>query len=273
MKTKQEQMQVNSSSIPLRFLGVSTNILFTVIFLGQFIFALYIIGLYGVSGLAGDFERWNTAAPHGYASKDTLGNIFFGMHIALASVITIGGPLQLIKKLQNKFCKIHRVSGRIYITSAFLISIVGFYLVWIKGSVGGLVGSIFISINGVLIFICAFYTLKKAMNKQFAEHQKWAIRLFFAMSGVWFFRVLLMLWLTIFNGPFGFDPVSFQGPALVLLYIMSYIFPVIFTEYYFRTKEKSNTKKIKLTVFILIITTGLLIGTFSATMGLWLPNI
>lgn len=266
-------MRISSSSIPSRFLGVSTNILFTVIFLGQFIFALYILGLYGISGLAGDFERWNTAAPHGYENEDIIGNIFFGMHMALAAIITIGGPLQLIKQLRNKFRKLHRVSGRIYIASAFLISLAGFYLVWVKGSVGGLVGSIFISINGILIFICAFYALKKALNKQFAEHQKWAIRLFLAMSGVWFFRVLLMLWLTIHKGPVGFDPVTFQGPALIMLYIMSYIFPILFAEYYFRTIKKSNTEKIKLTIFILITTVGIFIGTFSATMGLWLPNL
>ena len=81
-----------------------------------------------------------------------------------------------------------------------------------------------------------------------------------------------MLWLTIFKGPVGFDPVAFQGPALILLYIMSYIVPILFAEYYFRTEKKSNTGKIKLVVFILIATVGLLIGTFSATMGLWLPN-
>ncbi len=267
------QVQLNSSSIPLRLLEATTNVLFIVIFIGQFVFALYILGLYGVSGIAGDFERWNTAAPNGYVKEDTLGNFFFAIHMLFAAIITIGGPLQLIKRLRNKYRKFHRVNGRIYIVSAFLIGIAGFYLVWIKGSVGGLVGSIFISINGILIFICAFYAIKKAVNKQFVEHQKWAIRLFFAMSGVWFFRVFLMLWLTIFKGPVGFDPILFQGPALILLYIMSYIFPIIFIEYYFKIIEKSNIEKIKLTIFVLIITLGLLVGTFSATMGLWLPNI
>lgn len=264
---------INSTLNPLRFLKLSTHILFAIIFIGQFVFALYIIGLYGVSGIAGDFERWNTNAPHGYLKKDTIGNIFFGMHMVLAAIITIGGPLQLIKKLRNKFRKTHRLIGRIYIASAFIISFTGFFLVWVKGSVGGLVGSIFISINGALIFICAYFALKKAMKKQFAEHQKWAIRLFLTMSGVWFFRVLLMLWLTIHNGPVGFDPVKFQGPALIFLYVMSYIFPVLVAEYYFRKINKSNLEKIKFAIFIIIITMGVLVGTFSATMGLWLPSL
>ncbi|WP_223270733.1 DUF2306 domain-containing protein [Subsaximicrobium wynnwilliamsii] len=264
---------MSQSSIPERVLGISTTLLFVVIFLGQFIFALYILGLYGISGLAGDFERWNTAAPHGYDKNDITGNIFFGMHMALAAVITIGGPLQLIKGLRNRFRKLHRISGRIYITCAFLISLAGFYLVWVKGSVGGLVGSIFISFNGTLIFICAFYALKKALNKQFSEHQKWAIRLFLVMSGVWFFRVFLMLWLTIFKGPVGFDPIAFQGPALVFLYMLSYLCPILLAEYYFRTVKKSNINKVVGAVLLLIITVGVSIGSFAATMGLWLPNI
>ena len=266
-------MQLSQSTIPKQFLGLSTTILFVVIFLGQFVFALYILGLYGISGLAGDFERWNTAAPHGYDKKDIVGNVFFGMHMALAAIITIGGPLQLIKRLRNRFRRLHRISGRIYITSAFLISLAGFYLVWVKGSVGGLVGSIFISFNGLLIFICAFYALRKAVNKQFAEHQKWAIRLFLVMSGVWFFRVLLMLWLTILKGPVSFDPVAFQGPALIFLYTLSYIVPILFAEYYFRTMKKSYTEKIKLGILVIITIVGITIGSFSATMGLWLPNL
>lgn len=108
------------------------------------------------------------------------------------------------------------------------------------------------------------------MNFQLAEHRRWAIRLFLAVSGVWFFKVLLMLWLTIHQAPVGFNPDTFQGPALNMLYVLSYLFPIISAEYYFRATEKSKTSQLLTGVFILIITLGLLIGTFSATMGLWL---
>ena len=52
------------------------------------------------------------------------------------------------------------------------------------------------------------------MNHQLKAHREWAIRLFLVVSGVWFFRVFLMLWLTINQGPAGFDIETFQGPAL-----------------------------------------------------------
>lgn len=258
----------------LQLLKNSINIWFVVVVLGQLIFALYILGLYGVSGLAGDFERWNVASPHGYVQKDVWGNVFFGIHMALAAVITIGGPLQLMKKVRNKFPKFHRINGRIYIFSAFLISLAGLYLTWVRGNVGGFIGSVFISTNAAFIFVCAFYTVRLAIARKLKAHRKWAIRLFLAMSGVWFFRVFLMLWLTIFQGPVGFDMESFQGPALNMISSFSYILPVLFAEFYFRAKEsKRPQNQWVLSIFIWVLTLCIAIGTFSATMGMWLPSL
>ncbi|WP_020530144.1 DUF2306 domain-containing protein [Flexithrix dorotheae] len=257
-----------------KFLKISVNIWFTVVVFGQFLFALYILGLYGVSGIAGDFERWNEASAHGYVEKDILGNIVFGIHIALAAIITIGGPLQLIKKVRSRFPKFHRINGRIYIGTAFLISIAGLYLTWIRDAVGGLPGGIFITINGVLIIVCAFYTAKFAIERNLKVHRKWAICLFLAMSGVWFFRVFLMLWLTIHQAPVGFDMNTFQGPALNMLYTFSYILPVILATFYFKAKQSQSGKpRLIISIFILILTCCIAVGTFSATMGMWLPRL
>ena len=257
-----------------KLLKTSVNIWFVIIVIGQFLFALYILGLYGVSGLAGDFERWNAASPHGYVQRDLMGNVFFGMHMALAAVITIGGPLQLMKKVRAKFPKFHRINGRVYVFSAFLISLAGLYLTWVRGNVGGVIGSVFISINAAFIFVCAFYAVRLAMARKLAAHRKWAIRLFLAMSGVWFFRVFLMLWLTIFQGPVGFDMDSFQGPALNMISTISYIIPVLFAEFYFKAKEGGKPNgRLAVSIFILFLTCCIAIGTFTATMGMWLPNL
>lgn len=264
----------NSKITSPKLLKNSVNIWFAVVVIGQLLFALYILGLYGVSGLAGDFERWNKASPHGYVSKDIWGNVFFGVHMLLAAIITLGGPLQLMKKVRTKFPKFHRINGRIYIFSAFLISIAGLYLSWVRGSVGGLVGALFITANATIIMICAFYTVKFAMAKKLKVHRKWAMRLFLAMSGVWFFRVFLMLWLTIHQAPVGFDVESFEGPALNMLYTFSYILPVIFLEFYFRARaNKPSKKNWGLSAFVWVLTACIAVGTFSATMGMWLPRL
>ncbi len=257
-----------------KLLKTSINIWFVVVVIGQLIFALYILGLYGVNGLAGDFERWNTSTPHGYVVKDIWGNIFFGIHMAFAAIITIGGPLQLMKGVRTNFPKFHRINGRVYIFGAFLISIAGLYLAWVRSMVGGLIGSLFISTNAILILICAFYTIKFAVAGKLKVHRKWAIRLFLAMSGVWFFRVFLMLWLTIWQGPVGLDLESFQGPALNMLYSFSYILPVFFAGLYFKTKElDSRRPKLALSIFILLLTCCIAVGTLTATLGMWLPSL
>lgn len=255
-----------------QLLKTATNLWFTVVVIGQFIFALYIFGLYAVSGLAGDFERWNFNAPHGYEADDLIGSVIFGVHVILAGIITIGGPLQLMKSIRNRFPKFHRINGRIYIFAAFLISIAGLYLSWVKGSVGGVIGSIFVSINAVLIMFSAYFAVKTAVNRQLKIHRKWAIRLFLCMSGVWFFRVFLMLWLTIHQAPVGFDPDTFQGPALNMISTFSYICPILFAELYFWAKTKGNLEKNMVAAFLFVLSACIVIGTFSATMGMWLPG-
>jgi len=261
-----------SSSI--RFLKIAVHSWFAVVVVGQFIFALYILGLYGVSGLAGDFERWSSAGSHGYIEQDSMGNVLFGLHLLLAAIISIGGPLQLIKKVRQHFPKFHRINGRLYIGSAFLISFAGLYLTWIRGTVGGLAGHLFITVNGLLILVCAFFTIQKAVNHQLLAHRKWAIRLFLVMSGVWFFRVFLMLWLTINQGPVGLDMDSFEGPALNMLYTFSYILPILFVEFYFKVKAPDRVRgRWILVSFLVLLTSCILVGTFSATMGMWLPSL
>jgi uncharacterized membrane protein len=260
--------------LSIRALGISTRIWFVVAFIGQMIFAYYIISLYGKSGVHGNFEKWNKATPHGYQVNDLLGNFIFGLHVALAAIITIGGPLQIIPQIRSKIPTFHRISGRVYIILAFIISFAGLYLSWIRGSVGGLIGSIFISINAIIIMVCAANAIRFAMKRQFDVHQKWAIRLYLGMSGVWFFRVFLMLWLVIHQAPVGFDPETFQGPFLNFLYVLVYIMPQVFVEMYFQAKESENKNfKFGMSAFLFIVTLGMVVGIFAATMGMWLPRL
>lgn len=263
-----------SKSFSTKTLEFSTAFWFTVVFISQMIFAYYILFLYGKNGIQGNFEKWNSATPHGFQTGDLKGNIIFGIHVALAGIITLGGVLQILPKTREIAPKFHRINGRIYIFSAFLISFAGLYLSWIRGSVGGLIGSIFITANAIIIMVCAYNTLRFAIARKFVIHQQWALRLFLAMSGVWLFRVGLMLWLAIHQAPVGFDPDTFQGPFLNFLGIMVYIMPQVFVEMYFRAKKSTtNNAKFGMATFLIITTIGIAIGTFAATMGMWLPRL
>jgi hypothetical protein len=261
--------------ISTKLFNYTSSLWFITLFVGQNIFAYYIIMLYAKSAVNGNLDKWNSASDHFYIKGDTLGNIIFGVHVAIAAIITILGPLQLIPQLRLYAPKFHRVSGRLYIYSAFIISLAGLYLIWIKGSmIGGLTNAVAISINSIIIMLSAYFTIKYAVTKKIVLHNKWAVHLFIAMSGVWFFRVYLMLWLAIWKAPVGFDSKSFTGPFLNVLSLMVYIFPQAIVALYFYAKNTENYKlKFSFTLFLFVLTLGTVVGIIAATMGMWLPRI
>ena len=247
---------------------------FVIAFIGQLIFAVYIILLYGGAAITQDLDRWNAAAPHAMEEGSTMGNLGFAVHVLMAAIITILGPLQLIPDVRAKAPRFHRISGRVYIGAAFLTSIVGLLLVWLKGTVGGTVGHIFVSLNAIIIMTCAWFAITTARRRQFALHRQWAIRLFLAMSGVWMFRIFLMMWLMLHGAPVGFDPETFTGPFLTCLYVSVYVLPIAIAEWYLRTStSKQTAQQWGFSLFLAILTIGMSIGIFAATMGMWLPRI
>jgi hypothetical protein len=256
-----------------KFFTITTKIWFILVFMGQLIFAYYILMLYWKSAIHGNYQKWNTAS-HNYINGDTIGNLVFGLHVAFAAIITIIGPLQFIPATRRAVPKLHRVCGRIYIFSAFLMAIGGLYMSWGRSITGGTTAAVIISANAIIVLVSAYFTIVNAIKRKIEVHQQWAIRLFVAVSGVWFFRVFFMLWVFIFKAPVGFDPVTFTGPFLVVLSISVYVFPQLFVQFYFAAKKTNKPSILWIFNFLLtLITIGTAIGIIIATLGLWIPRI
>lgn len=251
-----------------------TRLWFAVTYLGQLFFAYYILMLYWRSAALGHMEKWNSANSGFYIKGDTIGNLVFGLHVGLAVIITILGPLQLVPGIRKNAPRFHRISGRIYIYSAFLISSAGLYLTWVRGTVGGLFSAIGISINALIILIAAFFTIRYAMRRNIKMHNQWAVHLLLAMSGVWLFRVFFMLWMFIHRRPVGFDPETFTGPFLDALAFFVYVFPqAIVALYFYARYSGSSYKKYAFAFLLLAITIGIAFGTIGAVGGMWLPRL
>lgn len=251
-----------------------TRFWFVVTFLGQLMFAYYILMMYWRSIALGNFEKWNTVNSHFYIKSDIVGNLVFGLHVAIAAIITILGPLQLITRIRTKAPRFHRISGRIYIFSAFLMSIAGLYLTWVRSAIGGPFMSVCITINALTILVCAFFAIRYAMQRNIKLHNQWAVHLFLAMSGVWLFRVFFMLWMLIHKAPVGFDPETFTGPFLNVLAVFVYVLPQAVVALYFKARfSPSPYKKWAFAVFLFVITICIAIGSAGAALGMWLPRI
>ena len=244
--------------------------------MGQWLFGAYILLFYGKSTITGNFDQWNKVLPHGYVEGDWKGNALVGFHILLAAVLVIGGPLQLIPQLRRHVPQVHRWLGRLYVSTAIVVSTAGLVMVWTRGTIGDSTQQISISIQAIYIISFALLTIRYARVRQVARHRAWALRLFMVANGVWFFRVGLMFWLLVNGGPVGFNPKTFTGPFLTALSIFTYAIPLslIILELYLFAQQKQNKALSLFTSAIIILFTIITgIGIVGATIGMWLPRL
>lgn len=248
---------------------------FVVATIGLWIFAWYLAFHYGGSALRGDFQAWNAVFPRGYVPGDVAGNLSVGSHVLLAAYLSAAGPLQLIPQIRSRFPTFHRWNGRFFIATASLASLAGIYLVWIRGgTTGDLPQHLGITLNAILIFVFAFFALRFAMARKIAVHQRWALRLFLVVNGVWFFRVGLMMWLLIHQEPVGFDMKTFTGPFLVFLSFAQTLLPLAFLELYLRARDSGSAPvRFTMAAVLIVATLGMGAGIFAATMNLWIPYL
>lgn len=234
---------------------------------GQAAFALYVVGFYGRAAAQGAFERWNDVLVGGFVPGGLAGNLLLGAHLLLAVTITLGGLVQLVPAIRSRVPALHRWNGRFYMLTALVMSLSGIVMVWTRGTAGGDAMRIGISLNGVLILVCATLAWRAARAKRFAEHRRWALRTFILVSGVWFFRVGLMFWILANRGPVGIGP-GFDGPFVRAWAFGCYLLPLAILQLYLRPRAGWGTAAV-----LVAATLAMSIGIAGAAMGMWMPRI
>lgn len=257
-----------------RSLRIAATAWFALAATGQVLFVAYLFLLYGRAALHGDWAVLNKVMPHGYVAGDTAGNLAIALHIALAAYITLAGLVQLVPQVRARIPALHRWNGRIYLVCVSTACIAGLYMVWGRGSVGDLSQHLGISLDAVLVLLCAGMTVRHAIARRIAVHRRWALRLFMAANAVWFFRVGLMFWILLNQGPAGFDSKTFTGPALTFISFADVLLPLAVVELYLRAQERGapwQRRTVAATVGFLSV--AMAVGIFGAVVGLWLPNV
>ena len=263
-----------STSRTKSILNAAATSWFVVAGLGQLMFVTYLLGFYGRTALLGQFEAWNQVFPRSHVAGDPVHNTVVAMHLAFAALITAGGLIQLTTGVRRWLPRFHRWNGRVYLTSAFALGIGGLTMVWTGTNVGDLSQHIAISINALLIMLCAVMVLRHALARRFALHRRWALRLFLVVSGVWFFRIGLTFWILVNHGPLGFDPDTFTGPALTIIAFGQYLLPLAILQLYFHTQDRAGSPgRIFMAGGLFASTLFTAVGIVAASMMLWLPNL
>lgn len=267
-----EQLDLNS--VADRTLKAAVRFWFAVTVIGQLLFAFEVASFYGLTALRGNWVAWRKSITHGIVPGDTMGNLAIAIHLISAVTIILAGLFQLIPQIRDRAPALHRWNGRLYVVTAFTISLAGLYMMWIRGSVGDLAQHIGSSLMAVLIMLCAVMALRYALARDFKTHRRWALRLYLVVSASLFIRAAIFLSFLLNRGPFGFDPSTFTGPFLTFITYAQYLVPLAVLEIYFRTQDRGGApSRFAMATGLSVLGLGLAAGIFAVTMAVWAPTI
>ena len=202
-----------------------------------------------------------------------VGNLIVGVHIASAAIILAAGTFQFIPRIRARAPALHRWSGRLYILSAFTISLAGLYMMWVRGTVGDLSQHLGNTGLALVIMLCATMTIRQARARDFASHRRWAVRLFIAVSASLFIRASVVLVTVIAGGAFGFDPATSSGPLLTFIGFAQYLLPLAVFEVYLRARDGGPGARMAMATGLTFATMSIVAGLGFVTASIWVPDI
>jgi hypothetical protein len=220
--------------IRLNGLDAAAAFWFAVMVIGQWIFVYYIAAFYGAATLSGDFAAWNEHPfVRGHVPGDTIGNLAFASHVMLAIIITLGGTLQLVPQIRARAAWLHRWNGRAFLVTAMIVSLAGFYMVWLREGAERELNDLVISFNGALILLFAALAWRAGAARNIASHRRWALRALMVVNGVFFLRLLFSGWVLLTQ----------SEPNLTTFYIFefaSFLLPLAILELYLRARDNGG---------------------------------
>ena len=265
---------VKNGLSPQLILDKSVKTWFVTALFGQWMFALYILILYVMPTIAGNSEVTHNLLPgQGVQDKRVFDGVVFFSHVVPAIILALCGISQLVPTIRNNYPRFHRINGRIFFILGIRGAVTGLYLTCVTGMRFSDIGSMGITLNGILIPIFIYFAWRTACKKQFNLHQRFAVHSFLLVNGVWTFRLYLMGWFVVNQGPFG-NSRNLDGPADIAMSFACYLLPMFIAELVFWAKRTNNLAVKWLVTFMSVFGAAItLIEVGAATMMMWLPRI
>jgi hypothetical protein len=131
--------------------------------------------------------------------------LFLLAHGLAGGSALILAPMQFSERLRTRFTKLHRVTGRIYVTAALILAPVGAYVQYLDETLGVFPRSFTIEtiIQASLLVITTAIGFVFALNRMIPQHRQWMTRSY--AVALTFFEIRLIL------GVMGWD----QDPVIV----------------------------------------------------------
>ncbi len=188
-------------------------------------------------------------------------------------MISLSAPLQLVPLIRSRFPVFHRWNGRLFLAVGFFGAISGLYMTWGIGSRLSDLGALGVTLNGILIPVFVFFAWRTAVNRDFRLHRRFAVHAFILINGVWSFRLYLMTWYMIHQGPYG-NSRLIDGPADVALSLASYLLPMAVAELVFwAEKHRATWASIIASITVSLMALLTLFGVYAASTMMWIPRV
>lgn len=114
------------------------------------------------------------------------------LHIVFGLIILITGAYQFIPALRNKFRKLHKSVGKIFLFSSFIVSISAIILA-LFFRYGNILESTSTLIFGLFILYGTIKAYQYAKQKNFIAHKKWVTRVYFVSLSIGTIRIIAAL--------------------------------------------------------------------------------
>jgi uncharacterized membrane protein len=149
------------------------------------------------------------------------------IHILPGALFMILGPLQFMAGVRRRHIGFHRLSGRIYIISAYIIGISALYMPFVLRPIGGLNEAAATSLYAILFLVSLSKAWWHIVHKRVALHREWMIRAFSIGLAVGTIRPII----AIFFAFSGLPPQIFFGTAFWIGFTLQLLAAEIWINY------------------------------------------
>lgn len=257
-----------------RWLDMAIKSWIGVVFVGQWMFAFYILAQFALPFVSGTLEESQFSHMiKGYVKGDTTYNALLLFHVVPVAVICLSATFQLVPFVRKNYPRFHRFNGRLFLGFGIIGAVTGIYMTWFGGGRLSDVGSLGVTLNGILIPVFVILAWRTAIQKKFAMHRRYAVHAFILINGVWTFRLYLMGWFMVNQGALG-NSSKIDGPADIALSFASFLLPMAIAELAFWAEgQRKNSATLVAACGVTFATVITLIGVVAASMMMWGPRI
>ena len=204
---------------------------------GMGVFGVY-IALRASGATIRNFEQWSkliAGLPMPTASE-WIANLGIGLHFLMGTVLVLAWPILLSARIRSRHRKVHRWTGRVYVTAGFLAGAGGMSFILTHGTFSR-PAAIAFSVWGAVMMLSSVMAYVHARAKRFDRHRAWAIRLFAMVLGSWLFDIEIQAW-TDWAGGIGMHADGASGPFDLAMLVLFFVPNLLAAEFFIRNLHR-----------------------------------